>query len=335
MNIVFTPLLAGKPWNGATIYEQALGGSEACVAYLARELARRGHNIKVYTHGQEGTFEGVLYEHTNRMYQEQWDGVNVHVSSRWPEVLRNSTQNVLKVLWLHDMPSPQPSAPIQYVVCISEFQKAVWNFGPDSEGRVFVIGDGVDTSNFSGYEDRSTTDLVWISNPDRGLWLASKVFVEEVIPRWPDLRLHVYGRAAVYGWGPSAERLHLPFPEWCEGDDPPIVLHRPLPRLALARELMRAWAVWYPTFWPETFCMAALEAQCAGTPVITTPVGALQETVKGGVVQHDVVNAISQLRNVGRWNKLSEAGKAHSKQFSWAAVAVQWEKMFEEGLTND
>jgi glycosyltransferase involved in cell wall biosynthesis len=104
-----------------------------------------------------------------------------------------------------------------------------------------------------------------------------------------------------------------------------IVLKEPLPRLALARELMRSWAMFYPTFWPETFCMSTLEAQAAGTPVITSPIGALTETVKGGICTNDFVNAVSQLRNVSRWRKLSEAGKAFAQEFSWAAIAAQWE----------
>ena len=71
--------------------------------------------------------------------------------------------------------------------------------------------------------------------------------------------------------------------------------------------------------------MAALEAQAAGTPVITSTIGALAETVKGGICTNDFVNAVSQLRNVGRWRKLSAAGKAQAQEFSWAAIAAQWE----------
>ena len=73
--------------------------------------------------------------------------------------------------------------------------------------------------------------------------------------------------------------------------------------------------------------MAALESQAAGTPVITCPVAALEETVKGGVVSNDVVNAVSQLRNTARWSKLSKAGKAYAIEHSWAKVALRWERL--------
>ena len=37
----------------------------------------------------------------------------------------------------------------------------------------------------------------------------------------------------------------------------------------------------YPNNFWETFCLSVLEAQIAGTPVITTDIGALQTTVDG------------------------------------------------------
>lgn len=322
MKIVITPTIAGKPWNGATLYEQSLGGSESAVAYLARELARRSHEVVVFTHGQAGNFEGVNYRHINEVSLSGVPACDVHISSRWIDILYSSTAP-FKALWFHDMPYPVPSSlPVNLAVFLSEAHAGAW--GADlASPAVEIIGDGVDLTLFSGMELRDETKLVWISNPDRGLYLACKIFREQVLPRWPDFKLFVYGRAAVYGWPETQERMFLPPPEWVK--DGSIVLKEPLPKLALARELMRSWALFYPTYWPETFCMAALEAQAAGTPVITSDVGALKETVKGGIVTNDFVNAVSQLRNVGRWRRLSEAGKTHAAEFSWAAIAAQWE----------
>ena len=347
MRIAFLPVPGGKPWNGATIYESALGGSESAVAYLARELARRGHEVHVFSHGEGGEFEQVQYWHLNPQ------GVSIQelhqhlahlkpeavVVSRWFDILNAIPEGILRVLWLHDVRQPGPvQFPCHYVVCLTHWQAQQWQLEePDGTVPDFlrIIGDGVDLSNFSsvGQLSRSEKRLIWASNPDRGLFLASKYFVEEVVQRWPDLELHVYGRASVYGWNASAETLHLPRREWLAEEGGPIHLHDPLPRLALSNVLMRSWAMWYPTFWPETFCMAALESQAAGTPVITTPVGALPETVKGGEVQFDVLNSVSRLRNVGRWNKMSEQGREQAANFSWARIAAQWEKLIEEGIS--
>ena len=322
MRFIFTPLIAGRPWCGATIYEAPLGGSESAVVYLARELARRGHEVHVFVHGQPGVYENVVYHHVVELQAHGVPPCDVHVSSRWFEILLDSPAK-FKVLWLHDMPTRIPTQfPADMVVCLSQAQATVWEI--NGAPFVEIIGDGVDLSLFSGQENRDKNRLVWTSNPDRGLYLACRVFIREILPRWPDLQLHVYGRYAVYGWPLERERWYLPPPEWLESGH--IILHAPLPKLALARELMRSWALYYPTYWPETFCIAALEAQAAGTPVITCPEGALPETVRGGIVSYDIINATSQLRNARRWEKLSRWGREYATQHSWVEIARRWEE---------
>jgi len=326
MKIVFTPLIMGKPWCGATIYEAPLGGSEKAVVYLARELARRGHEVSVYTSGQPGIYEKVSYLPMQSL-QMSPPSCDIHISSRWLDIL-GTVECQASVLWLHDLPQHGQVIHAHHVVCISEYQRTVWKFAPDNP-FLHTIGDGVDTSLFTGRERRDPNRLIWASNPDRGVYLACKIFKEQVLPRWPDMEFHIYGRYSIYGWTPQAELPYLPPPSWL-GEN--IFLHEPLPALGLAREMMRAHAVFYPTFWPETFCMAALEAQAAGTPVISNALGALPETVVGGILGNDFVNAISQLQNQNRWDKLSKLGKAQAEKFSWASIALQWETFMEEAL---
>jgi len=40
----------GLPFDGGTPFERSLGGSESAVVFMARELARRGHGVRVYCH---------------------------------------------------------------------------------------------------------------------------------------------------------------------------------------------------------------------------------------------------------------------------------------------
>lgn len=327
MKILFTPLIMGKPWCGATIYEAPLGGSEKAVVYLARELARRGHEVTVHTSGVPGQYEQVSYLPMEALGGSESPSYDVHISSRWQEILGQMDCKA-SVLWLHDLPQPGASIKAHHVVCISEYQRECWKFNPDNP-FLHVIGDGVDLSLFAGRERRDPNRLVWISNPDRGVYLACKIFREQIVPRWPDMEFHIYGRYSIYGWTPQSELPFLPPPSWI-GEN--IFLHEPLPSLGIARELMKAHASFYPTFWPETFCMAALEAQAAGTPVISNLLGALAETVKGGILGNDFVNAISQLQNKSRWEKLSTAGKEQAAKFSWAQIALQWETFMEEAL---
>ena len=62
------------------------------------------------------------------------------------------------------------------------------------------------------------------------------------------------------------------------------MLHERVNQMELAREFMRA-GVWaYPTWFSETSCITAMEAQTAGLCVVTSAIAALNETVKSGLL---------------------------------------------------
>lgn len=329
MKWLFCPLPAGKFWDGTTLYTEPLGGSESAVAYVARALARQGEDVSVLGHmdPQKGVgmreIDDVKYYHSNMLPEvmaQEWDVV---VSSRWREILEQVSWNTqVKTMWFHDMYyGDWRNFFVNLAVYLTEFQRASWGMTEDNS---VLIGNGVDLSLFRGKVERSENKLVWISNPDRGLALAAKIF-QEIRKRWPFLELHVYGRASVYGWGPEAEGPFLPRPEHMEN----VFLHEPAKKSVLARALQEAWAMFYPTYWPETYCIAALEAQAAGCPVIAPPFGALTETVKGGILTYDFLNAVSQLRNKGRWEDLSAAGIEFAARNSWDHRANEWRGLIE------
>lgn len=327
MRILITPLLQGKPWNGATVYSEGLGGSESAVVYMARALYQQGAKVTVVCAGQPGSFDGVRYEHVSelgKLIQHEWDVV---ISSRWVDVLNQPLSAGVRVLWVHDVPQGAMQIAADYVFTISEFQTRLYGIPPQHS---FVTRNGFDPAAFyfDPLRDRDQNMLVWASNPDRGLPIAARIF-QEIRKRWPSLELHVYGRSAVYGWGNDVEAPFLPR----EADMTNVYLHAPLPRPKLGHIFRKAWALFYPTFWPETSCMTAIEAQACGLPIITAPVGALPETVKGGILGYDYLNAVSQLRNYGRWRTLSQEGLAHVRgRYEWRTIASEWLTLFDDRL---
>ena len=321
MNWLFVPAPSGKPWTGSTPHLEPLGGSEAAVAFTAQAIAKLGENVWVASHGtaQPSVYYGVTYFNTQELPEWMKHNWDVVVVSRWVDVTHNPWMAKALIFWSHDMPQQFPiNLNAHALVFLTKFHAASWHMeGPN----VGIIGDGVEMSMFDNLGDleRDPNKVIWASNPDRGLPLACHIF-QKVRKRWPDLELHVFGRSAVYGWDANAEAPFLPRPE----DSENVFMHDPLPRYALAKELKTAWAYFYPTWWPETFCMATLEAQAAGTPVICSPLAALNETVKGGILTYDYVNAFSQLRNKRRWEKLSVAGVEWARQNTWKIRAQEW-----------
>jgi len=277
----------------------------------------------------ESVIDGVDYVHTNRMAEQvtkEWDAV---IISRWHDLLQHGWNTKCLLIWLHDMPQKDmPALKAHKVVVLSQFHASAYGFPAES---FEVIGDGVDLSLFEGTDlTRNENVLVWTSNPDRGVALAAKIFQDQLRPRWPDLEFHIFGRSSVYGWPSDMEGPYLPRDEHMEN----VFLHDPLTKAGLAKMLKEAWAWFYPTYWPETYCIAALEAQAAGTPIVCSRYGALMETVLGGIPTYDFVNAISQLRNKNRWKKLSEVGVEYAANADWDERAKQWEAVINNVRSN-
>ena len=328
MKIIFTPLIAGKPWNGRTLTDEPLGGSESAVGFLARALALRGHEIIVYTHHQEqGFYDGVEYRNVYWLRDLHKDFCDVHISSRWPDILSTMPPDRVgqRILWVHDLGNQVLQG--DKIVFLSQYHIGQYPIEGEAAKRCFVIGNGVnlgDFLNFVPLEKREPGKMLWTSNPDRGLHVAARILQElRHAKRWPELTLHIFGRAAVYGWGQEAEAPFYPRAEDQEG----VVVHEPVSKTELAQVLKTAWCLFYPTTWPETFCIATLEAQAAGTPVIAAPYGALTETVKGGILSYDFEGAIEQLHDPAVWNRLSNVGRKYAAQCDWLTRAQQWEEM--------
>lgn len=90
-------------------------------------------------------------------------------------------------------------------------------------------------------------------------------------------------------------------------------------------------------------CLAAMEAQACGTPVIAAAKGALPETLhpSAGILLGDdatnvndpryheqVLAAIERLHDAEAWRAMSAAGRAHAETLGWDGVAEQWEGEF-------
>lgn len=343
MDVLIVPAPSPAPWDGNAMDSIPLGGSEAAVGYTARALAKRGHVVTVAAGGSFNDIDGVHYVPSQYALQMLQMPRTAVIISRWQEALMATAGNQqikAVVFWAHDITNRVAVQNVYNLahaaVCVSPWHASV-TFdhsipGWDTDTVETFIPNGVDFALWSSpVKPRQVGKMVWLSNPNRGLMHSVRIF-RRLRQRWPELELHVYGRSSVYGWDNRSDPMHEG-PYLPDADEPGVFLHDPLSRPKLAEALADSWAMLYVGTWPETFGMAALEAQAAGVPVICPPFAALAETVKGGVyawTAEDCEAAIERLMDPAEWERQSLRGREWARQMDWDLLAGDWERLLQQ-----
>lgn len=121
---------------------------------------------------------------------------------------------------------------------------------------------------------------------------------------------------------------------------PGVTHYGPVSQWELARCYLGA-SLWvYPTYFTETSCITAMEAQAAGVIPVTAPLAALAETVSphgmlipgdvndDGVQAQYVETVSSLLRSPEALEPRRELLREWATRFAWAGVARDWSGWF-------
>jgi glycosyltransferase involved in cell wall biosynthesis len=129
--------------------------------------------------------------------------------------------------------------------------------------------------------------LCYTSTPFRGLDRLLVAF-PRIRAAVPDARLEIYSSMGIYD---ALLDPHEPLYEAARSS-PGVTYHGSVAQPALAQALRRATMLAYPNTFPETSCIAVMEAMAAGCAVATSYLGALPETGAGFI---DLMPRRSQL----------------------------------------
>ena len=302
MNWIF---LDGIPWDYdvETPLVRPLGGSQSCLSYLAMALAQRGHEVTALTStSSPRVIHGVrclgLREIPRAIFEAPQ---SIAIVLNGPADMATQVRAAIPptvplVLWAHhatDQPAMQPlrnpAIPGQWdrILCVSPWQAQTFvrDLGVPPE-RIEVLHDAFAPA-FEGLFPSSRElelakagppRLAYTSTPFRGLDVLLACFpaIRQV---HPDCQLDVFSSMVVYG-GDSGQDPYTPLYAHCrtlEG----ATYYGSVAQPELARHMARVSMLAYPNTFPETCCIAALEALAAGALVVTSDQGALRDTCNG------------------------------------------------------
>ena len=288
-----------EPWTPETLERDGMGGSETMAWELSKRLAKLGHEVEVYAHlptpwaigDDEQRFEGVCWYDANDFEGTECD---VLIVSRQHQAALMPHSALARVLWVHDVHvgpefTPQIAQKYDFVWCLSEWHKRffceVYPWLPKE--KVEVTRNGIDPKRFGQAVERSAHRAIYSSSPDRGL--------AEAVAAWPavraavpDAELHVfYGfdnweRSIELGGEnglPQCSREALTKLKRAVAETEGVFMRGKVNQRELAKEMLSAGVWFYPTWFSETSCITAMEAQAAGLWCVCPPLAALAETV--------------------------------------------------------
>lgn len=230
-----------------------------------------------------------------------------------PSRVRELDSDKKHILWLHDLPQdpesshltdPKSRARFDKIVCVSNWQLQLYNLlssVPYSECTVIknaIYPIEVDKKEYDG-----TVRLIYHTTPHRGLEILVPVF-EELCKKYDNLHLDVYSSFKIYGW-PDRDEMYKQVIDRCK-DNPKITYHGSVSNEEIRQALTKSHIFAYPSIWPETSCLAMIEAMSAKNLCVYPNFAVLPETGAG----------------FGYMYPFKEDKHAHAMQFAHTLSAV-------------
>lgn len=344
----------GMEFDGETIRNKALGGSETAAYYVSRGLAQRGHEVTMFTKcPKEGVWNGVRYRHL-RFFQE-WVGSEAHdvtVVQRIPGPFTIRLASPIHLWWMHDLALRRYVDAIRGVMwnidkilTVSEWMKKQYMEVYGLEPSVLhATRNGIDLDLVRSVDGPALREpiLVFTARPERGM----DIFLGDVLPliikAVPDVTVALAGyENYVQELAPLYQRIQTLVAQYGGR-----VRHLGgLPKAELYRLYKKAALYVYPTDFEEVSCITAMECAACGLPFVASHRAALPETCIPEatlLVPHDEKTqgarnpefhqrfadaVVALLKDERQRLNMGLAGAAGAERYAWSGVAAEWETL--------
>jgi glycosyltransferase involved in cell wall biosynthesis len=365
MRLCFIDLM---PWDydADTPFERPLGGMQSAACHLAAALAAAGHEVALATRTTRpakrrgvdclSLDDGLALE---RLRQTRWDAV-VSLTAISGPVRDLIAPGIPAFLWTghaDDQPAVQclsdPAVRDGWdgTILVSEWQRDCFagRFGL-SLGSTAVLRYGIAPAFQDLFPDLDTLArakqadpllMAYTSTPFRGLELLANMF--PLISR--PAKLRIFSDMGTYLTGPADSQFRALY-EQCRNTSG--VEHvGSLSQPALAEALRPVSILAYPCTFPETGCIAALEAMAAGCAIVSSDLGAMAETTAGHALLVDPGEdwssfgaryltaldlVMASVLSPPGINRLWEQVRFVNETATWGKRACEWIDFFKERL---
>lgn len=343
-----------RNWDETTLGEgKCVRGSESWAIYLASELQKDDYNVTIFAMPEREHFaaNGVEYVPWQKFVDRcQYQVFDHLIISRRTDVISDKLNCDSIYVMCHDMIvsgcQNVQDLKLDKVKKFSylsswhkDFLKRVYLGFPNE--KMFLSANGVDHSLYQDINNDSKENMmVWSSSPERGLYF----FLSEIFPRIKS-EVSDFKCIVATDWfksqGPEGELAH----ELGKKTDGIEFTDTLLSKKELA-ELQKKAKIWlYPTAYPETFCITAVENALAGNGIVCSNFAGLSEVLNGysdlvgkSVMGNDFTNEMARDEFNDKFvneavkmltdeqYRLLKAGEAKTiaQKYTWSYVADLW-----------
>lgn len=200
--------------------------------------------------------------------------------------VRKIDPNKKTILWLHDHVTDPETNHLANEFFRKRFDKLVfvsnvqyltyrYRYGIDHDERV-IIPNMVEPFGAFSKPDISPLRIIYHTTPHRGLALLLPL-LRRLDERGIDYVADIFSSFSIYGWSQRDDHYKDLFERL--KNNPRVNYHGARPNSEVREALKQAHIFYYPCVFPETSCIAAIEAQMAGCMVVCPNYEALIESV--------------------------------------------------------
>jgi glycosyltransferase involved in cell wall biosynthesis len=327
-------------WNYSFMLNKALGGSEKSVAYISRCFPK---DYQVFITGcvTHETIENVTYIPLNNLTQLiENTPFNTLIVSRYISFYEmfQKCSFYQSYIWAHDTELISYGCSfnvtqilnkwnnyINGCICLTEWHKNLFiEKYPILNNKINIINNGIDINSFKNINktNKIKNKFIYTSRPERGLNILLNLW-PQILEKIPDATLSI----SSYVLFPSNPQDVLLKNIIDKTDSITYLGNLKVDKLYEEMSSSEYWL--YPTHYPETSCITALEMLMSEVICLYYPVAGLPYTIdKYGiqVTPNSEINTIVSLTDEQK-RQLRKNGKLYANSCSWKIRAKSWTNM--------